>query len=418
PVSKWKDYMKGRESSISVIIFKMVISEGWDIPRACMLFQVRDTQSKQLDEQVMGRVRRNPRLLDFERLSKDAQELSSTAWIWGIKPKEMGIPKSVKLFSDYNIEQEILITPTKLNSQSEIIVTDIAQLFNNKKTKLTGGNIFEMYRKLMKYENEIQDMCYKYADSYAKWRLFMENIDEVKKKYHTYITDYDKSMYVCDKVSFPYGSCYNETEKTLTLDDWVWYRKEGDSLSNEFSFDSDAEKKWAEVLKDIRYNSIKQTNLLETHKFLWGKNFPLNSEIRFEYFSDGIHTSYPDFVMKDKNGRIHIFEVKSVNKSSSLNINEDEYNKKVEALKACYKACSQKTKYIFYLPILEGTTWRITKFEGGNENTIAFEQFKESLRKPPPVSYSKITETEVLSIAAVSSTPYSSTGNDSESLPD
>ncbi|MCQ2195885.1 MAG: DEAD/DEAH box helicase family protein, partial [Paludibacteraceae bacterium] len=111
PVSKWKEYMKGKESSISVIIFKMVISEGWDIPRACMLYQVRDTQSKQLDEQVMGRVRRNPRLLDFERLSKDAQDLASKAWIWGIKPKDAVFPKQVSLFRDYNIEADLRVTP-------------------------------------------------------------------------------------------------------------------------------------------------------------------------------------------------------------------------------------------------------------------------------------------------------------------
>ncbi len=91
PVSKWKDYAKGAHSTIDVIIFKMVISEGWDIPRACMLYQVRDTQSKQLDEQVMGRVRRNPRLLDYENLSKEAQDLASTAWVWGIKPDNMNL---------------------------------------------------------------------------------------------------------------------------------------------------------------------------------------------------------------------------------------------------------------------------------------------------------------------------------------
>ena len=67
-VDRWKDYAKDKYSTIDIIVFKMVISEGWDIPRACMLYQVRDTQSKQLDEQVMGRVRRNPRLLDFENL--------------------------------------------------------------------------------------------------------------------------------------------------------------------------------------------------------------------------------------------------------------------------------------------------------------------------------------------------------------
>ena len=72
PVSRWKDYATEPSASIDVIIFKMVISEGWDIPRACMLYQIRDSKSKQLDEQVIGRVRRNPRLIDFEGLSEMA----------------------------------------------------------------------------------------------------------------------------------------------------------------------------------------------------------------------------------------------------------------------------------------------------------------------------------------------------------
>lgn len=380
PVSRWKDYMKGTESSISVIIFKMVISEGWDIPRACMLYQVRDTQSKQLDEQVMGRVRRNPRLLDFESLPKDAQELASTAWIWGIKPKDANFPKQISLFRNYDIEKEVLVSPTKLKVESICNDIDVASILAKKQNKLTGGNIFEMYRNLYQYENEIQDMCYDYADSYEKWRLFVENIGEIKKKYHSYVTDYDKSMVVCEPVSFPYGSCYNETEKTLTLDDWVWYRKEGDAISDEFAFDSEAEKKWAEILKDIRQSSIQPTSLMQDNKFLWGKNFPLNSEIKFEYFSDGIHSSYPDFVMKDKKGIIHIFEVKSVNKSSSLNISQEEYETKVRSLKDCYKACSKKTNHLFYLPILEGSTWKITKFEKGVEKNIDKQTFVKELQ--------------------------------------
>jgi type III restriction enzyme len=58
-------------SAIDIIIFKMVISEGWDIPRACMLYQIRNSRSEQLDEQVMGRVRRNPRLTDLEHVLKN-----------------------------------------------------------------------------------------------------------------------------------------------------------------------------------------------------------------------------------------------------------------------------------------------------------------------------------------------------------
>lgn len=80
-----------------------------------MLYQIRDSKSKQLDEQVMGRVRRNPRLLDFETLSTKAQELASTAWIWGIIPKDENAIRQVSLFDDFNIQQKIKITPTSLN---------------------------------------------------------------------------------------------------------------------------------------------------------------------------------------------------------------------------------------------------------------------------------------------------------------
>lgn len=81
PVSKWKDHVKTKVSVIDIIIFKMVITEGWDIPRACMLYQIRDSKSKQLDEQVIGRVRRNPKLLQFDTLSQEEKDLVSTAYV-------------------------------------------------------------------------------------------------------------------------------------------------------------------------------------------------------------------------------------------------------------------------------------------------------------------------------------------------
>ncbi|MBQ5779516.1 MAG: DEAD/DEAH box helicase family protein [Paludibacteraceae bacterium] len=375
PVSRWKTYLKGKNSSISVIIFKMVISEGWDIPRACMLYQVRDTRSKQLDEQVMGRVRRNPRLLDFETLPQDAQYLACTAWVWGIMPQDIELPKQVHLVRNSGIEETLKISPTKLKKIASSRTFNVAIFIKKQRdNRLTHKSIFEMHRQLSTCNNEIQELCYSYAKTFDKWRKFIENIDKIKQKYNSYICDYQKSMIVENAVSFPLVSYYNNNEKTLTIDDWIWCRKDGD----EFSFDSDAEKKWAELLKDIRQQAIGQTNLLANNKFLWGKNFPMNSEIKFEYFLDGIHSSYPDFIMKDKRGKIHIFEVKSVNQSANMTINTEEYEKKVNALKSCYTECSKKTKHIFYLPILDGNTWQITKYENGEESLLDKQSFKQS----------------------------------------
>ena len=378
PVSRWKTYLKGKNSSISVIIFKMVISEGWDIPRACMLYQVRDTRSKQLDEQVMGRVRRNPRLLDFETLPQDAQYLACTAWVWGIMPQDIELPKQVHLVRNSGIEETLKISPTKLKKIASSRTFNVANFIKKQRdNRLTHKSIFEMHRQLSTCNNEIQELCYSYAKTFDKWRKFIENIDKIKQKYNSYICDYQKSMIVENAVSFPLVSYYNNNEKTLTIDDWIWCRKDGD---DDFSFDSDAEKKWAEILKDIRQQAIGQTNLLANNKFLWGKNFPMNSEIKFEYFLDGIHSSYPDFIMKDKRGKIHIFEVKSVNQSANMTINTEEYEKKVNALKSCYKECSKKTKHIFYLPILTGNTWHITKYENGKKRTIDKLTFINSLK--------------------------------------
>lgn len=93
-----------------------------------------------------------------------------------------------------------------------------------------------------------------------------------------------------------------------------------------------------------------------------------------------ITVQHPDFVMKDHKGRIHLFEVKSVNRTAGSNIDSSEYEDKVRQLKACYLACSKKLDgYIFYLPLLKDDTWQITRFCNGVEDMLSEESFRESL---------------------------------------
>ena len=383
PVSRWKDYAKGKDSTIDVIVFKMVISEGWDIPRACMLYQVRDTQSKQLDEQVMGRVRRNPRLLDFDTLPEKAQELAMTAWVWGVKPEALRKTRQVKLWESelVDIRQHIKVTTTKLSNLSTKTDFDVSSLIESKPTPPVNTGIFKLWNKLVQCPNDVQELCYQYADGdVSRWWRFMEMADEVRKKYDTYICNYDESMQVDKVVSFPVVSSYVETDQSQRIRSWVWCRKDGSG--NKFTFDSEAEREWASVLMDCEDDMamVKDGDLFDDkERCLWGKNFPTASEIKYEYYSDGIHSSYPDFVMKDKAGRIHVFEVKSVNKSSSQNVDTEEYNEKIAKLKDCYKVCSAKLKgHIFYLPILKDD-WQIFKYEDGEEYQISERQFRESL---------------------------------------
>ena len=384
PVSRWKDYAKGANSTINVIVFKMVITEGWDIPRACMLYQVRDTQSKQLDEQVMGRVRRNPRLLDFERLSEEEKELATTAWVWGIAPDSMKPMFEVKLWgSGAEIQHDLRVKPIKLGSLTQKAEFKIEEYLNRKKEQTTLKSIFVLYNKLMKNSNnEIQNMCYQYAsEDISKWYKFVGHIDEIKKEYDTYICDYEQSMLVAKETSLPYTSLYADNGNNNDIDDWVWTKKNN---TENFAFDSEAERQWASKLKKLSRKfaaEIDNPKNPDEEIYLWGKNFPVNSEIKYEYYTNGVHASYPDFVMMDNKGRIHLFEVKSVNGSANSKIDPEEYKEKINQLKKCYKACSKKLpNHLFYLPILDGSEWQITRFDKGEEDTINFDQFKDSLK--------------------------------------
>lgn len=385
PVSRWKDYAKHKDSTIDIIIFKMVISEGWDIPRACMLYQVRDTKSKQLDEQVMGRVRRNPRLLDFETLSPTAQELAMKAWVWGMKPDTMKKTRQVKLWDanqQIDLTQSIRVTTTKLGDLTQKKDFNVEKFIQGKASEPINTSIFTLYSKLSRYPNDLQDLCYKYADNnVSKWWGFMEVADEIKRAYDTHICDYNQSMEIDKEVSFPIVSSYLETDQSERIKTWVWCRKDGSGTK--FTFDSEAEREWAKVLiscEDCMDTSGIRDLFLQEHRYLWGKNFPVSSEIKYEYYANGIHSSYPDFVMKDKHGRIHLFEVKSMNPSNSQNIDTAVYKAKINTLKECYKACSAILEnHIFYLPTLKEDDWTILKYESGIEDTISEDEFIRSL---------------------------------------
>lgn len=383
PVRLWKKYVKERLSEVEVIIFKLAISEGWDIPRACMLYQIRDTQSKQLDEQVLGRVRRNPRLLDFETLDNVAQSLATTAWAWGIKPSDGIQYIQVERKTPNDFDANFLIRTTRLKSLKSKGAVDVDKIIKSHKSVPTS--IFDLYRKYAGLNESIKMLANDYINTYDDWMNFVKASDEVKKEYNAKICDYNKSMELTKDefgnvklTSIPQMSLYEDTTAYITISNNVWQRNDG---IDSFAFDSDAEKDWAEILKDFSrdYIDTDTSSLLEL--YLWGKNYLENSEIKYEYYLDGVHNSYPDFIMKDKHGIVHLFEVKSLNGSSSGQVfDAEEYKQKIEELSKCYTQASKLTEHVFYLPLKTGYQWQIRRFKDGKEDLISKEQFRDSLK--------------------------------------
>lgn len=417
--SFWKDMAKNKLSKIDVIIFKMVITEGWDIPRACMLYQTRKTRSEQLTKQVIGRVRRNPRLLDFETLSEDAKNLAMTAWIWGRVPEEELKSRTVKLCADgCEVQSEIRLKTTKLKTLKDKLDFDVDLFLQNRKKDITSPNIFQMYKKLIKADGDIQEMCYEYAkEDISKWIKFAENVEAIAKESNNFVCNYAQSMELTKdnkgneiEVSMPAQSIYVDSNISIRIKDWVWNRKDGHI---NFSFDSDAERKWAEILQSLValnnkeskaqraiksivigkrnpnagqinfLGEVEQEKLEAEQKYLWGKNYLQNSEIKYDYYLEGLHSSYPDFIMKDSFDRIHLFEVKSINKSNKIKVDDAQYKAKIQELENCYLQASKLTGHIFYIPLLEKEVWKITMMHNGKKEMITEDQFMEFVVNKP-----------------------------------
>lgn len=388
PRERWKDYAKADTSTIDIIIFKMVITEGWDIRRACMLYQVRDSKSKQLDEQVIGRVRRNPRLLDYETLSEESQELISTAYIWGIKPKDGNSAYQISLWgneTDNSIQSEMRITTTRLKPFEVNHSLDLDTMKLSPVDPLTPPTIFELYKGIRQTTVEVNKLYKAWVDDYSKFFSFANNIDRIKKEMNNVCCDYSKYMeltkdeanLVCE-ASFPYQTSSAETDYGRNIDEWVWKRS---NEEDEFHFDSQAEEAWAQKLLSSKVKKwIKKIDVDDAEIALIGKNYLENSEIKYEYYSFGRHFSYPDFVMKDTNGRIHIFEVKSVNKSGVQGVDDEQYKEKIQTLKDFYKAVSTKTPHYYHLPIQKGSDWHIWTLYKGTERENTFDDFVALLK--------------------------------------
>lgn len=393
---KWEKYCKPNDSTIDVIIFKMAITEGWDIPRANMLFQIRDSKSKQLDVQVLGRVRRNPRIMDFEKITDEKERrLFTTAYVWGIKDNSSeqksvdvtlkgSVPDGNRIKNE--IQEEIKVKITKLadlnDTQSNF---DIDTFLKEKQAPESCKSIFELYNELTKSSNRIQVECKRYMfssydDEYSKYFGFVNNLSEIKSNVKTILSSDSSSIEVVKnslgkdlEVSLPYNSLYFQNKK-YSLQDVKGVWNNGSDM-REFTFDSDSEKKW--LYKMLQDFSIKKISLDEEKDILLvGKNYLQNSEIKYEYYADGSHFSYPDFVLKDKYDRIFLFEVKSMNISSSLQIDTKVYQEKVEILKDLYSKVSSKVEHYFCLPILNGKSWTVHCYYKGVHYELKEDQFK------------------------------------------
>lgn len=372
--SKWKEIVKDNNCLVSVIIFKMVIKEGYDIPRACMLYQIRDTESVILDEQVIGRVRRNPILTNWEDYSKEAHDLALKAIVYGVEQKEN---REFKI-AVVREERKFKIKTTRLNNlwDDEKIKFNLDNFLKKHKRNYKIFSIFKLFKKWKNIDDQTKNYCWRCIDNRGNnWFLVSSMIDKIARENNKYKLCYDSSMIVKPNCEFCNRTIYDTTRsQSIEIKDWIWKQNIESKEDYDFHFDSKAEYEFAMLLRECHYQ-------------MWGKNFYLgidkSNDLYFQYVNYGERSSYPDFILKNKkNNEIHIFEVKSDIKNNNKTINTKEYNSKIEALKKAYKFASKKTNQYFYIVLLttddhERKYWNITKYYNGCKKEYSIKRADE-----------------------------------------
>ena len=347
------------------IIFKIGPATGWDIPRACMLVQLRNVCSTALSIQTIGRIKRNP----YPNL-----KYNKTTMKYYIHSNEQRVGSNFNIY-EYKIKEEFKNEPMlviRLKNKAKdgfmpdkkIIDEEVKNLLENEKNAIlqqkselfkTDEKTSKYYYKNTKDRVEIRDnitllkvLKAKLNNLSAGEKSVIESIKalnnceikyeslllvllnnylhEIKKIYSKSLpqeVEYDfKEEVVKPDV---YTSIYDEDKDEKEIDgNYMFEIKKNGQKELEQILDSPNEIiVWKELKKIFNENSQKVK--------LWCKN-QRTGNIYGEYHDDfkQEHKSYFDFVIKFKNGYYLYLEVKG---SGDNDINKD----KTDMLKKAYE---------------------------------------------------------------------------------
>ncbi|MDW2897806.1 DEAD/DEAH box helicase family protein [Mesomycoplasma ovipneumoniae] len=355
-------------SSVDVIIFKIGPATGWNIPRACMLVQLRNISSFNLSIQTIGRIKRNPCPTYNLRHNSIAHEYFIYS---NVDPKDKNV---LKLFlkkeykNDIFISGQIELPGTPVENRSKIINDE--QYWKNFKHEFDNGakkkdvkRTFE--KRLGEYEEDYNANKFISIDTeeYGSARLIKSKISNIielelaiirlknnlKKYFPSKIWDFFAQMkqeFLGDKqkneqildliILLKYGRelarIYKKTIKDQ-VENAQYKLIFEERLPKEIEFSSSENDKLVKTNDSFAYEKIddktSKDNLpldSEAEEFFakelirisktkqnirfWAKN-PVHTKLGFQYIKGNeIAKSYPDFLVS-KNENYFYFEIKN-----------------------------------------------------------------------------------------------------------
>lgn len=355
-------------SDIDCVIFKIGPSTGWDIPRACMLLQLRNVSSITLNTQTIGRVKRNP----FPMLEK--HEITDKYYIYSNAPSandELSYYHyevkdeitddqflAIKIINKHSLKEEITDTIQNeiyllLESEKGKITQQIKDFFatdssgnivwKKKRINANGHEIYSEVRSIFLVLKELHFLVKKnqilfsnlkttldrfYMDVFRSEELgnglstrieylyfavlefYLDDIKSIIRKNNHFVPNYDVdfSQYRPKQ----YVEVYSRDESLLEGDifDMSKYlfkiKKNGEEWEKQ-PLDSNAEEKFVNFLNSV---IAKFGDCIK----IWCKN-STSSNVNGEYINKSYNVSYSyfDFIIKFNNGVNLYIEVKSEN---------------------------------------------------------------------------------------------------------
>ncbi|WP_322908568.1 DEAD/DEAH box helicase family protein [Mycoplasmopsis felis] len=379
-------------SPVDVIIFKIGPSIGWNIPRACMLVQLRNISSKNLSIQTIGRIKRNPNPgFDFSINSiannyyiySNLNVIDSNTTTAVIKQKyvQEEFPFGYLESNSRSVEKGIIDIPT----YEQKIIEFLNKKFKNSNDEFINQSFFKSSYDEHKHKYEKNDFVSFESQSYGTAKFINSKIiniidlqiylNKLKSKYKKYFTnninEYLNNLYiqmdnnmskqwfdylVYKDLSNEFKTIYQQTiinqinnqttqykidfNKNLPINIFIEDKENNNIIKTDEYFvyedlnKSDISKFYldsqAEKIFVEKVNSYKKIFQLK----LWSKN-PLPDGISFQYLDDNyeLHISFPDFIIKYNNHYIYI-EIKTYksdideNKTKTL---YEQYKKYIES---------------------------------------------------------------------------------------
>ena len=346
------DEITENNNDIDVIIFKIGPSTGWDIPRACMLVQLRQVSSINLNIQTLGRIKRNPYPnLEWNEITSKYYIYSNTEKInddiseYNYKVRDKF---SKETFLCIDIENKTEIKNSKsndeftknfstwLNSIENLISQELDSTFiNNYKTykkilNVANGNqiyttitnpfiFLRDYKRFITANKQLYDLIKPIIDIFCNKNNIQHEflttilLNKHKKDILNIISKTRIKQPKYKITEKPYDPIYykeiyskDQEKKKISKRDYLFSINEEDILEgNHQPLDSIPEKIVFNLIQDYteNYNGIR----------LWAKNLT-TSNIFGEYLDDmlNIKKSYFDFILKFENGYYLYIEVKGI----------------------------------------------------------------------------------------------------------